>query len=110
MAAETETHALPEFDDLGCDLNAIPNQTGYAVLAASDGTPALDPNGDLSLHDCKILYKMLLECGELFLHDHGDDGNQKNFRRMNVEAGAVTYSICVTADGFVYIVKRSQKV
>ena len=97
--AETETHALPEYD-LG-DLNAIPNQTGYAVLVASDGTPSLDPTGDLSLHDCSILYKMLLECGELF---HGD----QNFRRMNIEAGPVTYSICITADGFVYIVKRSQ--
>ena len=96
--AETETHVLEEYD-LG-DLNAIPNQTGYAVLRASNGTPSLNPKGDLSLHDCAIVYKMLLECGELFQGD-------KHFRRMNIEAGAVTYSTCVTADGLIYIVKRS---
>ena len=96
--AETETHALEENDFR--ELNAIPNQIGYAVLAASDGAPSLNPTGDLSLEDCNLLYKMLLECEELFQGD-------QHFRRLNVEAGSITYSICVTSEKLIYIVKRA---
>lgn len=97
------------------DLESIPNQIGHVILN-KDGLPIHPPSGSLSKHDVDILYQILLEVGEIMVggESNGNGNSNVNIRSNNeklkmltIEGGSgVSYSICVTKDGYLYVVKR----
>ena len=82
------------------DLESIPDQIGYAILNAKDGTPLHSPSGSMSSHDIELLYQILLEVGGTM------KGSGDKLNKINIEGGDILYSMCVTDDGYVYLVKR----
>lgn len=79
------------------DLESIPNQLGHAILFAKDGSLVQAPSESMSQHDIDLLYKILLEV---------EIGRGDKLRKITVKGGEMVYSICVTADGYIYIVKQ----
>ena len=106
------------FDQLHHHLESIPHQIGVAILRSEDGSSFQPPSGTLSDHDVQILYKMLLEVGGILEPNPRTVSNVGNsekglesFKRFTVERRGdegekMSYSVCVTVDGFVCIVKR----
>ena len=84
------------------DLESIPNQIEHAILNAKDGSLL---SGSMSPHDIDILYQILLEVGETMKGDGGAETGDK-LKTITVEGGDISYSMCVTADGYIYLVKR----
>ena len=82
------------------DLESIPNQIGHAILNSKDGSLLIQPSGSLSHHDIDILYQILLEVGETTKDSH------EKLKKVTIEGNDVLYSLCCTADGFVFIVKK----
>mmetsp|Transcript_6605 Transcript_6605/g.7665 ORF Transcript_6605/g.7665 Transcript_6605/m.7665 type:complete len:116 (+) Transcript_6605:30-377(+) len=105
-------------------LESIPDQVGIAILRSQDGSMIQQPSGTLLDHDVQILYQMLLEIGGILVStgntSTGSEKGGESLKRFTVEMGGgggggdggerekISYSVCVTGDGFVYIVKRRQ--
>ncbi len=114
------------------DLESIPNQIGHAILNSSDGS-LLSSSGTLSQNDVDILYQVVLEIGETMKPQKngfgggfgstststsgstsvegtngssGGGGGGEKLKKITIEGGGIQYSICVTADGFIYLIKR----
>ena len=101
-------------------LESIPDQVGIAILRSEDGSIKEGPTGTLSDHDVHILYKMLLEIGGILVTRSAPINNTsirgkggECLKRFTVERKGgrdegekISYSVCVTGDGFVCIVKR----
>jgi len=103
-------------------LESIPDQVGIAILRSQDGSMIQQPSGTLFDHDVQILYQMLLEIGGILVStgniSTGSEKGRESLKRFTVEMGSgggdggerekISYSVCATGDGFVYIVKRRQ--
>jgi len=104
-----EQHQTP----LHHHLESIPDQVGIAILRSNDGSILHPPTGSLCTHDVQILYRMLLEIGGILLpsNSSGSEKDEELLKRFNVEMGGdlekISYTVCLTQDGFVYIVKKS---
>jgi hypothetical protein len=86
------------------DLEHIPNHVGHAVLNAADGSILKPPNGSLSTSDVDIMYNILLEMGHVLDGKHDKDV----LMRVNIQGNNGTcYTMGVSNDGLVYIVKKS---
>ena len=88
------------------DLEAIPNQIGHAILNIKDGSLVHPPNGSLTQHDIGLLYEILLEVGETTKGSISSKPSGDKLRVVTIEGSMVSYNICATADGYVYLVKR----
>mmetsp|Transcript_2124 Transcript_2124/g.2472 ORF Transcript_2124/g.2472 Transcript_2124/m.2472 type:complete len:108 (+) Transcript_2124:285-608(+) len=86
------------------DLESIPNQIGYAVLNATDGSIVRPISGSLSMDDVMTLHKMLLEMGDILYTDK--NGDQELLKRVKVDVGDAGYNMCISKNGFIYIVKK----
>jgi len=105
----TELETLPLHH---LDLESIPNQIGHAILRSTDGS-VIRKSGSLESNDIDILYKMLLEMGDI-LNANGNVKKGKKeelLKRVNVQGGnGVCYSMGVSKDELVYIVKKRSHV
>jgi hypothetical protein len=93
------------------DLESIPNQIGYAILNSKDGSLLHPPSGLLSHHDIDLLYQILLEVGETMKENEttargSGPGSEDKLKKITIGGGNILYNMCLTADGFVYLVKR----
>ncbi len=87
------------------DLESIPNQIGHVVLNSTDGSIVRAISGSLSMDDVMTLYKMLLEMGDI-LDTTDKDGDQELLKRVKVDVGDAGYNMCISKNGFIYIVKK----
>lgn len=78
------------------DLTTIPSQIGHAILSP-EGT-ILAREGSLSENDVGIIYRMMLEVGEVT--------RGEGVRRVTVGFGGVSYVIGIGGDGCLYVVKK----
>jgi hypothetical protein len=86
------------------DLEQIPNQVGHAVLNSADGSIIKPPNGSLSMMDIDIMKNILLEMGHVL---SGTD-KMEMMKRVNIQgSNGMCYTMGVSKDGLVYIVKKS---
>ena len=81
------------------DLEATPSHvTGSAVLMAADGSFAKPCSGQMTEKNAVILYKILLESGDILQE-------QEKLRRITVSFQAISYAVTVASDGFVYMIQ-----
>ena len=105
----TEQDNIPLHQMGVADLESIPHQIGHAILRLSDGATVRPASGQMSQNDTNVLYKMLLEVGNITEEDPLDDMNGSGselLRRINVKGDGVCYSMCISSDNLVYIVKK----
>ena len=93
------------------DLESIPNLLGHAILNANDGSQIQSPSGSMSTHDIDLMYQILLEVGEIMKGDmnmitNRGIGSSDKFKKITIEGRGVSYSVCLTTEGYIYIVKR----
>ena len=96
--------------DTGELIPKLPSSSPSPALSTTNGTSIPSSQYGISANDQALLYQMLNEVGYL-LQDDANNGEEDLLQRVNIQGGddGIQYSMCVTKDGFIFIVKKLAK-